>query len=125
MFRRENADVSGQVSYGLSGQSAVRAARFVVDVFQETSEAAKFGQYRKISLGRHALAGYPFSDKSGKRESAHEKLVGNTGIFRFGKPKAYQPRPRFLFSLFCLSVFFSRRQHESPILDCMGGFIAY
>jgi hypothetical protein len=48
IFRCERADVSGQVSYGLRGKRAVRAARFVVDVFQETAEASQFGQYRYV-----------------------------------------------------------------------------
>jgi hypothetical protein len=89
MFRRENADISGQVSYDLSCEIAVRAARFVADVFQETPETAKFGQYREVGFRGHTLAEDVFADKSGKRELADEKLVGNTGIFRLGKPKAY------------------------------------
>ena len=57
-------------------------------VFQETAQSPKFGKHREVGLGSYALAEYSFADKSGKRESAYDKLVDNTGIFRLGKPKA-------------------------------------
>jgi hypothetical protein len=57
----ESARVSGQVPYRLGGERAVRAARFVVGVFEQSPETTQFGEYREVRFRDDAMAEDAFS----------------------------------------------------------------